>query len=130
MFTADEVAQELVMLAKEQFPDSALAQHDQWTKPVFKNPDCRVYRIVQEVQNRGLATNEQLRDTLRPYVANMSKFLNKAKTLEEIATAFNKNNIYRQRKTDPSLPKETLLKCLKMHLFWTTNSEQRLLTCL
>ena len=118
------------MLAKEHVPDSALAQHDQWTKPVFKNPGCRVYRIVQEVQNRGLATNEQLRETLRPYVANMSKCLGKAKTLEEIVAAINKNNIYRQRKSDPSLPKETLLKCLKTHMTWATSSEQPLITIL
>ena len=85
------------MLAKEHFPDSALAQHDKWTKPVIRNPDCRVYRIVQEVQNRGLATNEQLRDVLRPYVANMSEFLDKTKTLEEIAAAINKQKTFTGR---------------------------------
>ena len=118
------------MLAKEHCPDSAPAQHDKWTKPVIRNPDCRVYRIVQEVQNRGLATNEQLRDVLRPYVANMSNFLDKAKTLEGIAVAINKNKMYRQRKNHPSLPTQTLLKCLKTHMTWTTSSEQRLITFL
>ena len=98
--------------------------------PEIMNQHSGTNRIAQEVQNRGPATNGQLRETLRPYVANMLNFLNKAKTHEEITQATNKNNMYRQKKNDPPRPKQTLLQCLNTPMTWATSSEQRLLTFL
>ena len=119
-FTAEEAAQRLVTLAKEHFPESALALCEEWGSRDTCIRDTRVAKVVVELQSRPSL------DELLPYVPKMEDFLQKPKSLEEIKEALAKGNIYRKA---PALPM-TLTKALTRYVTWTKDSEHRLLTFL
>ena len=83
-FTADEAAQELVALAKEMFPDSALAKYDEWAAPVVHHCDTRILRVRTELKNRGLDGQSDLKEQFRPYVAKLRWYPTKPKSFDEI----------------------------------------------
>ena len=112
--SAEQAAQTLVELAKKHFPDSPLAQINDWKAPTQHG------RVKIEVARR---CTDKLREELRPYVGGMQKFLKKPKQLEVIKKALWSGNIYRG-KMPVNLPKA--LEAIS----WTTDATQRLLTFL
>ena len=82
MFTAGEAAQALLELAKEHFPDSALATCDVWASVLLSARDTKAANVIAELQNRGFRTdNNPVKDALQPYVASMEEFLKKPKEM-------------------------------------------------
>ena len=123
MFTANEAAQALMTLAKEHFPDSALAKCDVWAQPCMHIRHQQVAKVIVELRNRGTATTDPIKDALLPYVDPMEEFLKKPKPLNEIKDALGKGNIYRKIKLPTSLT-----KALALRVPWTNDAEHRLLT--
>ena len=124
-FTAEEAAQRLMIMAKEHFPDSALAKCDAWSDTRTDIRQTRAAEVYMELRNRGAKL-----DQLSPYVAKMEAFLSKPKTLDEIIQALLKGNIYRKSKADTTLPKVSLSKALQEHVTWTNDLQHRVLTFL
>ena len=124
--TADEAAQELVSLAKEHFPDSSLANYEQWEAPLTQTHDTLIHRIKLDLKNRNLVGDTPLKDQLRVYLTKMRKFLAKPKTFAEIVEGINKGNIYRKNADGPA-PSVSLIKVLNMHMTWTHDKLHRLL---
>ena len=113
---AEQAAQTLVELAKKHFPDSPLAQINDWKAPTQHG------RVKIEVARR---CTDKLREELRPYVSGMQKFLKKPKQLEVIKKALWSGHIYRGKTSMPvNLPKAMEA------ISWTTDATQRLLTFL
>ena len=129
MVTAEEAAQTLVTLAKAQFPDSALAQYDTWKKAAVPNHTTKTAQMYRDLKNRDID-----REFLRPYVDKMATFLRKSKTLEEIMTAVNKGNIFRQtakqKKMEPPLPAMGFMKALHHVFTWIKRDRVLAFLCL
>ena len=69
MCTAAEAAQTLLELAREHFPDSALATCDVWARTYQSIRDTKAANVIAELQNRGLRTTKNsVKDVLQPYV--------------------------------------------------------------
>lgn len=136
LFTADQAAAELVALAKEHFPDSALAQACNFDEP--QDDACAAaVEVDTALRSRGLVKTPaatDLQKLLEPYLPKMLDHLQTPRTFDEIAEAHRKGNIYRQtpkqKKTEPPLPAESLFKALARHISWSMDPQQRLLTFL
>ena len=126
MFTAGEAARALLELAREHFPDSALATCDVWASIYQSVRDTKAANVIAELQNRGLRTdNNPIKDALQPYVASMEEFLKKLKEMVDIKEALAKGNIYR-KKVGQALPPISLTKALVVHMTWGKGAEHRL----
>ena len=121
MLTAGEAAQQLMSLAKQHFPDSALAKCDAWHEPVTNLRDTKAANVLAELRNRDYDIDE-----LEPYISKMQEFLKKSKTLDQIKESLGKGNIYRKTKQE-TLPPISLSKAMAKHITWTTDHEHRLL---
>ena len=68
-FTSEEAAQRLMLLAKEHFPDSALAQCDAWAQPASTIRETRAANVTAELNSRNITLVE-----LRPYIPKWKNF--------------------------------------------------------
>ena len=130
MFTAEQAAVELVPLAREHFPDSALARSENFSKPY----DDTFSLVDSELGSRGLVNSlasDKLEVTFELYLPKLLAFPQKPSDLDGIYAALCKGNIYRQtakqKKTEPSLSETSLSKALAQHLTWTVDPRHRLL---
>ena len=121
MLTAGKAAQQLMSLAKQHFPDSALAKCDAWHEPATNLRDTKAANVLAELRNRDYGIDE-----LEPYISKMQEFLKKSKTLDQIKESLGKGNIYRKTKQE-TLPPISLSKAMATHITWTTDHEHRLL---
>ena len=136
MFNADQVVTTLVAMAKKDFPDSAWAQACSFEEPQDHSRTLAAMEVDATLRSRGLVKTPgglELQKKLEPYLPKMLIFLQKPRTLDEIAA--NKGNIYqqtaKQKKTgQTTMPVETLLKALTKHISWSTDPQHRLLTFL
>ena len=113
--SAEQAAQTLVELAKKHYPDSPLAQINDWKAPLQHG------RVKIEVARR---CTDKLREDLRPYVSGMQKFLKKPKPVEVIKKALWRGYRYRGKAAmSVHLPKAMEA------ISWTTDATHRLLTC-
>ena len=107
MFTAEQAAAKLVKLAKEHFPDSALAQACNFDEDPDTSKTQATNVVDGVLHRRGLLKTPaalELQRELEPYLPKMLVFLQTPRLLDEITEAFRKGNIYRQtakqKKTD------------------------------
>ena len=95
LFTAEQAAVELVSLARKHFPDSALAQGGDFSKPY----DDTFSLVDSELASRGLVNSlasDRLEVSFGPYLPKLLAFLKKPKDLDDIYAAMCKGNIYQQ----------------------------------
>ena len=111
MLTAERAALTLVNLAKEHFPDSALAQACTFTDLQNEVTPREAIEVDMILQTRGLvdtAAGTELRGALELYLPKMVAFLQKPHTFAQISESFQKGNIYRQnakqKREEPPLP--------------------------
>ena len=121
ILTAGEAAQQLMSLAKQHFPDSALAKCDVWNQPTTSIRDTKAANVLAELRNRDYDIDE-----LKPYTPKMEGFPKKSKAFDQIKGSLGKGNIYRKSKQEV-LPSISLSKAMAKHITWTTDQEHRLL---
>ena len=121
MLTAGEAAQQLMSLAKQHFPDSALAKCDVWNQPTTSIRDTKAANVLAELRNRDYDIGE-----LKPYIPKMEEFLTTSKTLDQIKESLGKGNIDRKSKQE-TLPPISLSKAMAKHITRATDQEHRLL---
>ena len=135
MLTAEQAALTLVNLAKEHFPDSALAQACTFTDLQDESTTRDAIDVDTILQTRGLVettAGAELRGALELHLPKMMVFLQMPHTFAEIAESLQNGNIYRQsakqKREEPPLPKESLFKALARHISWGMDPRHRLLT--
>ena len=134
MFTAEQAACELVKLAKEHFPDSALALACSFEGLENEAADQAAMEVDKMLFARGLVkttAGTNLQRELEAYLPKMLQFLQKGRNFEEIWDAMQKGNIFRQtpkqKKAEMPLPAESCAKALARLVPWSRDPKQRLL---
>jgi hypothetical protein len=126
---AQQVACQLVQLAREHFPQSALANHTQWDNVEDGASQDEMWVVSAELRSHGLLKSCDFKSELGPYVPMMMRFLGrKVKLVDVIMRAWTKGNIYRT--PFEQLPRVSLHAFLRDRLCFLTSDRQRLLAFL
>ena len=93
MFNAEQAACELVALAKEHFPDSALAQACNFDEDPDTSRTQEIHTADRDLRARALVKTPaglELQRALESYLPKMLMFLQKPRHLDEIVEALHK----------------------------------------